>query len=151
MKTWIEFWRKVDVKQSDECWNWIGAVNKDGYGRARFQGKSIYVHRLSLIYQEPNLDFGKKVVMHICDNPRCCNPKHLLLGTHADNQADKFKKQRQAKGEKNGQSLLTEEQVKEARSKYIPKVMTYKMLAEEYGVCKDTMQKAIRGIYWSHI
>ncbi len=151
MKTWIEFWKKVDVKQSDECWNWIGAVNKDGYGRARFQGKSIYVHRLSLIYQEPNLEFGKKVVMHICDNPRCCNPKHLLLGTHADNQADKFKKQRQAKGEKNGQSLLTEEQVKEARSKYIPKVVTYKMLAKEYGVCKDTMQKAIRGIYWSHI
>ncbi len=151
MKTWIEFWKKVDVKQIDECWNWIGAVNKDGYGRARFQGKSIYVHRLSLIYQEPNLDFGKKVVMHICDNPRCCNPKHLLLGTHADNQADKFKKQRQAKGEKNGQSLLTEEQVKEARSKYIPKVVTYKMLAKEYGVCKDTMQKAIRGIYWSHI
>jgi len=151
MKTWIEFWKKVDVQKSDECWNWIGAVNKNGYGRARFQGKLIYVHRLSLIYQEPNLDFGKKVVMHICDNPRCCNPKHLLLGTHADNQADKFKKQRQAKGEKNGQSLLTEEQVKEARKKYIPKVMTYKMLAEKYGVCKDTMQKAIRGIYWSHI
>jgi hypothetical protein len=52
MKTWIEFWKKVDVKQSDECWNWIGAVNKDGYGRARFQGKSIYVHRLSLIWKK---------------------------------------------------------------------------------------------------
>jgi hypothetical protein len=151
MKTWIEYWNKVDVKKNDECWDWLGAVNKDGYGRPRFQGKLIYAHRLSLIYQEPNINFDKKVVMHICDNPKCCNPKHLLLGTHADNQADKFKKQRQAKGEKNGQSLLTEEQVKEARSKYIPKVMTYKMLAEEYGVCKDTMQKAIRGIYWNHI
>jgi hypothetical protein len=151
MKTWIEYWEKVDVTKSDKCWNWLGAVNKDGYGRVRFQGKLIYSHRLSLIYQQPNIDLDKKIVMHICDNPKCCNPKHLILGTHADNQNDKFKKQRQAKGEKNGQSLLTEEQVKEARSKYIPKVITYKMLAKEYGVCRDTMQKAIRGIYWKHI
>ena len=151
MKTWIDYWKKVDVKKNDQCWNWLGSVNKDGYGRARFQGKLIYVHRLSLIYQEPNIDLDKKVVMHICDNPKCCNPKHLLIGTHADNQTDKFKKQRQAKGEKNGQSLLTEEQVKEARNKYKPKLVTYKMLANEYGVCKDTMQKAIRGIYWKHL
>jgi hypothetical protein len=151
MKTWVEFWKKIDVNEGDKCWNWLGAVTKYGYGRPRFQGKLIYAHRLSLIYKEPSIELDKRVVMHICDNPRCCNPKHLILGTHADNQADKVNKQRQAKGEKNGQSLLTEKQVKEARSKYIPKVITYKMLAKEYGVCRDTMQKAIRRIHWSHV
>ena len=89
--------------------------------------------------------------MHACDNTRCCNPKHLLIGTHVDNQADKYKKNRQAKGEKNGQSLLSDVQVLQAREKYKPRLVTYKMLAKEYGVCKDTMQKAIRGIYWKHI
>jgi hypothetical protein len=89
--------------------------------------------------------------MHICDNPACCNPNHIVLGTHADNQKDKFEKNRQAKGEKNGFSLLTNEQVLEARKKYKPRLVTYKMLAKEYGVCKDTMQKAIRGINWKHL
>ena len=37
------------------------------------------------------------VAMHICDNPSCCNPSHLVIGTHADNQTDKYKKNRQKK------------------------------------------------------
>ena len=65
--------------------------------------------------------------------------------------SDKYKKNRQAKGEKNGQSLLTANQVIEARKKYKPRIVTYEILAKEYGVCKDTMQKAIRGIYWRHL
>ena len=151
MKTLNEFWKKIDVKNAEDCWNWLGAINKDGYGRPRFKGQLIYSHRLSLQYSEPNLDLTGKVVMHICDNPKCCNPKHLLVGTHADNQSDKFKKNRQAKGEKNGMSLLTKEKVLEAREKYKKGDITYKKLAEEYKVCKDTMQKAIRGINWKHL
>jgi len=145
-----DFWSLIDKKSENECWNWTKTVNKWGYGRFRFNGLNEMAHRVSY-----ELHTGKKinglVAMHICDNPRCCNPKHLVIGTHADNQLDKFKKNRQAKGEIIGTSLLTEMQVKEARSKYKPRVMTYKMLANEYGVCKDTMQKAIRGIYWKHI
>ena len=151
MKTWVDFWKKINVKTTNDCWEWNGSVNKDGYGRPRFQGELIYAHRLALTYATPNLDLTGKVVMHACDNTRCCNPKHLLIGTHVDNQADKYKKNRQAKGEKNGQSLLNDVQVLQAREKYKPRLVTYKMLAKEYGVCKDTMQKAIRGIYWKHI
>lgn len=151
MKTWVDFWKKVDVNESHDCWNWLGSVNKDGYGRPRFCGDLIYAHRLALKYVNPDVDLTDKVVMHTCDNPRCCNPKHLLIGTHVDNQADKYKKNRQAKGEKNGWSLLTEQKVLEARDQYKKGGFTYKELAEKYGVCKDTMQKAIRGIYWKHL
>jgi hypothetical protein len=144
-----EFWSMVDKKSESECWNWLGVVNQWGYGRYNNKGTHM-AHRYAY-----ELEHGKSikgfVAMHKCDNPRCCNVKHLEIGTHADNQHDKVKKNRHAKGEKQGMSILTENQVKEAREKYKPRVVTYKMLAKEYGVCKDTIQKAVRGILWGHI
>jgi hypothetical protein len=144
-----DFWSLIDKKSEDECWNWLGAVNQWGYGRYCNNGAHM-AHRFAyeIIY---GVSIEGFVAMHKCDNPRCCNVKHLEIGTHADNQGDKVKKNRQAKGEQQGTSKLTEKQVKQAREKYKPKIVTYKMLAKEYGVCKDTMQKAIRGIYWKHL
>lgn len=140
----------VKTGNSNECWPWLGKLNSWGYGRIRHGGIQAMAHRVA--YQ---LQTGKNIdgliAMHICDNPICCNPNHIALGTHADNQKDKFNKDRQAKGETNGQSILNEEQVIEARKLYVETKTTYKKLAEKYGVCKDTMQKAIRGIYWKHI
>ena len=88
--------------------------------------------------------------MHTCDTPNCVNPDHIKLGTHVDNQKDKFNKNRQAKGEKIATSKLTQKDVFDARNTYKNEKVTYKQLAAKYGVCKDTMQKAIRGINWSH-
>ncbi len=151
MNTEKDFWKNVDRKSNDKCWPWKGCINRWGYGRYRFNGSLHMAHRLALKFLRPDLELKNKVVMHVCDNPSCCNPNHLLLGTHADNQSDKYKKNRQAKGEKNGQSFLTEQQVIEMRKKYIPRKMTYEMLAKEYKVCKDTVQKAVRGIYWKYL
>lgn len=145
-----DFWTRLEIKDKKECWPWKESLNKDGYGRIRFNGIQKMAHRIAYeLHTGKNID--NFVLMHICDSPSCCNPNHMVVGTHADNQADKYKKNRQAKGEKNGQSLLTENQVIEARKKYKPRVVTYKMLADEYGVCKDTMQKAIRGINWRYL
>ena len=150
MKNKPDFWSFVEIRSTNECWPWLRPLNKWGYGRYRMGKLQAMAHRVA--YQ---LQTGKNidgfVAMHTCDNPSCCNPNHLVIGTHADNQNDKYKKNRQAKGETNGQSILTEEQVIEARKLYVETKTTYKKLAEKYGVCKDTMQKAIRGIYWKHI
>jgi len=145
-----EFWSLVEKKSEADCWPWLGKLNQWGYGRFNKNGFCEQAHRTAyeLIF---NKSIKGLIAMHICDNPCCCNPSHILIGTHADNQADKVKKNRQAKGEKVGTSLLTQEQVLEAREKYKTKNFTYKELAQQYGVCKDTIQKAIRGIYWKHL
>ncbi len=59
-------------------------------------------------------------VLHDCDNPSCCNPKHLFLGTCQDNVNDMFNKEREnkAKGISHGMSKLTEEDVIKIREKY---------------------------------
>jgi len=150
MKNKPDFWSFVDIQSKDKCWPWLRPLNKWGYGRYRVGNFQAMAHRVA--YQlKTGQNIDGFVAMHVCDNPSCCNPNHLVIGAHADNQADKYKKNRQAKGEKNGQSLLSDSQVLEARQKYKPRLVTYKMLAEEYGVCRDTMQKAIRGIYWKHL
>jgi hypothetical protein len=143
-----DVWDYVDKKES--CWLWTGGLNWDGYGQYAKNGVMHRAHRY--IWEiTKNKMIGNKIVMHICDTPNCVNPDHLVLGTHADNVADKIKKNRQAKGEKCPISILTESQVIEIRKKYKYRVCTYKMLADEYGVCKDTIQKAVRKINWGHV
>lgn len=65
-------------------------------------------------------DIKGMVVMHTCDNPRCINPEHLLLGSHGDNQKDKVNKGRQAKRDNHGATLLDSETVAHIRDNYVP-------------------------------
>ena len=84
------FWEKVD--KSSECWNWLGVKSK-GYGQIKVNGKHRYAHRISwdLHY---GVYLGNLDILHSCDNPSCVNPKHLSLGTHKENMADRDKKGR---------------------------------------------------------
>lgn len=88
-------WEKIERRSSDECWPWTAGTNAYGYGRisrARKDGP-ILAHRA--VYECAfDIKCGDKHVLHSCDNPRCCNPHHLTLGTPADNMADKTAKGR---------------------------------------------------------
>jgi hypothetical protein len=98
-------WSKVNIKGEDECWNWKGYKNDGGYGRTWIEDRGYYAHRVIFNLAYPNtitLSAPKDsdeagFLLHTCDNPSCCNPKHLFVGTHADNMADKVAKNRQAK------------------------------------------------------
>lgn len=94
MTTLDRFWAKVDVAGPDDCWNWTAAVSTDGYGRLGVGGHAtIRAHRLAA-----QLRFGMlhrhQIVCHACDNPRCCNPAHLFVGTHLTNARDRDTKGR---------------------------------------------------------
>jgi hypothetical protein len=70
------------------CWNWKGSVRPDGYGKTTSQGKQFLAHRLTYcIYTGMSMD-DERLVLHKCNNKRCCNPEHLYAGTQADNVRD---------------------------------------------------------------
>ncbi len=80
-------------KEIDACWIWDGFKNKRGYGMLKTGRKTAYAHRVAWELANGPID-GSLWVLHKCDNPPCCNPDHLFLGTAADNNADRHSKGR---------------------------------------------------------
>lgn len=86
------FWALVDRGLVDNCWNWRGALSTAGYGRFKLRGKLYLPHRVAYRIACGEIVDGPEhhgaVIMHRCDNPRCCNPAHLALGTQLNNVVD---------------------------------------------------------------
>lgn len=85
------------------CWEWQGSLGQEGYGNFPIRGSTEKAHRIAYRFFKGPIPPGM-CVCHTCDNPPCCNPDHLWLGTWMDNVRDKYAKGRgnHARGERNG-------------------------------------------------
>ena len=144
------FWQKVDKKEDNECWSWIGAIHYMwGYGQFRVKGKYVAAHRFSWMLHNGEIPNGL-CVCYKCDNPKSVNPKHLFLGTVADNNLDKKLKGRQPSiaGEKNPRAKLTENDIRNIRS-FHKLGYSGAELGRIYGVVKEEMYDIFSGKRWS--
>jgi hypothetical protein len=148
--TRIRFWRQAKVASADECWNWQGFIDRDGYGRFRVGSKKHTTHRFAFFLANGH-GLDAPVIRHKCDNPRCVNPAHLCTGTHQENMRDRSERNRTARGTKNGRAKLTEETVLAIRAAYIPNKITAPMLARQFGINFYVVQDIIRKRTWKHI
>jgi len=86
------FWKKVDKRSPDECWEWKGwRTGRNGYGQFIIQGHRFRAHRVAWELST-GISPNGLLVCHHCDNKPCCNPSHLFLGTVSDNARDMVKK-----------------------------------------------------------
>jgi hypothetical protein len=134
---------------ADDCWEWGSSKNARGYGRFG-DGNGGWVIASRKAYELFVGDIPDGLcVLHSCDNPACVNPRHLFLGTHADNMADMRVKGRASSkpGSKNPNSKLTEQQVRAIVSS--PKLSPE--LAKEFGVTVQRINQIRRGLGWRHL
>lgn len=146
------FWKYVEKKGPDECWEWTGAKDKMGYGRFWDGHTMLRAHQYSFSLKEgyvPNR-LKRLVVRHRCHNPGCSNPAHLEVGTPKDNSGDMVKAGRQAYGEKNGQAKLTKQQVNELRLLWETGKYTQKQLSEKYGISQPHVALIVNHKSWKN-
>lgn len=154
------FWSKVNKTES--CWIWIaGKSNK--YGNFNFNGKQYRVHRLMWESLYGPIPHGM-VICHKCDNPPCCNPDHLFIGTQKDNIQDAARKGRirnhmgcnggsefnPTRGENNGLAKLTEPDVKAIRELASQGHSSW-VLAKQYGVDPSAIRQVVKRQTWKHV
>lgn len=147
-KTRTRFWAKVDVKSSNECWNWTASKNGDGYGTFGIKGSIRGAHRIA--YEDT---FGKLepglVVRHKCDNRSCCNPAHMERGTQLDNIRDRCERGRssQLKGSRNGRAIIDADKVRLIRSDN----RTIRDIAKSFGISATQTGRIKRRESWAHV
>lgn len=144
-------WEKVDVKAESECWEYKEYRNQDGYGVITTVGdKKILTHRVAFMSKNGIIPDGMRI-LHKCDNPPCCNPNHLFLGTQADNVRDMHQKGRATKvqGEKSHKAKLTNEEVLEIRATY--NGGNRMGLSKKYKVHHNTIMWIVTNKSWKHL
>lgn len=143
------FWPKVSKGES--CWLFTGGTKNLGYGLFWLEGKMVLAHRFSWELVNGQIPDGL-CVLHQCDTRNCVRPDHLYLGTMADNCRDRDSRGRYTvlRGEANGRSRLTNEDVHLIRARYENGESSRK-LGHEFGVSKTLVLRIAKRQTWAHI
>lgn len=139
-------WLRVDRRGPDECWPWTGGRQSGGYGSMRLRRKNVRAHRIAF-QSATGIDPGALMVMHTCDNPPCCNPSHLKLGTVLDNNRDSKAKGRNKAGERHHAAKLTEAEARQIRERRKAGERGID-LASEFGVTPQLVSLIVKGRIW---
>lgn len=142
------FTKKYDVEENTGCWIWNGSrqTYSGGYGVVGFGTAKIRAHRLAWELLRGSIPAGLHV-LHKCDNPPCVNPDHLFLGSQRDNNDDKLRKGRTAKGETSGNAKLKADDVAFIRSSDLRN----KDLAELFNVDPSAVSVIRNRKRWRHL
>lgn len=147
---------------------WTGTDDGHGYGQLNIGRIPKKAHRVAWELTNGTIPDGSEVCHH-CDNPPCCNPAHLFLGTHAENMADMARKGRarvpclsgddhpmrrhpelRARGELQGSSKLTVGMVTEMRMCRAAGESSQR-LSIRFGIAKSTVNRIVARKAWAHV
>lgn len=144
---------RVTVLQQ-ECLEWPFSKAKAGYGRVYYQGKMHVASRCMAMLVHGDIPADIQV-RHTCDNPPCCNPNHLVLGTPLQNHVDSVERGRHVPpplkvGVENSSAKLTEENVREIRALWASGLKRFP-IAKRFNVSFKTIVRIVDGEGWRHV
>lgn len=135
---------RIEVDLESGCWDWTGARTSNGYGYMWLSGGPKYTHRVSAMLF---LDFeltSPLWILHGCDNPRCCNPRHLRVGTPRDNARDRAARGRVGRGKLDAADVI-------AIKGLLSDGHTHSAIAARFGVTTSMIGQIARGESWATI
>lgn len=135
---------------ADQCWEWKGRLDAKGYGFIKVNGTTTRVHRVAWALAHSQWPPAGMVVRHTCDNPPCCNPAHLILGTVRDNVQDCVRRGRRASGESLRQSMLTASDVRSIRERAAAGD-PQSAIARDYGVTQANVSSIVTRRTWRSV
>lgn len=157
------FWANVDSSAGPQaCWPWKKGGHVAGYGEMRSRGRLDRAHRIAYRLTHGEF-FSGLVICHQCDNPRCCNPRHLRIGTPGDNVRDAVSRgrilrgsqspnrRRLMRGEQHTVAKLTWDEVREIRATHVPRIVPARQLAQRYRVCEGRIYAIINRRTWAEV
>lgn len=148
------FLSKIDKETASaaggsDCWLWMGAISKAGYGTFKTGRRINAAHRMSLhLVGRPAT--GSQVVRHTCDVKTCVNPSHLIPGTHAENMADIAARDRHRRGQRRSpHAKIAHEDLMTARRDYQAGVKIAD-IARRIGSSPSSAYLAVKGITYRY-
>lgn len=143
MESRVYFEQNVSPEALTGCWLWTKGYGGNGYPTMYHKGGAYKVSRFSYETYKEALKPGQ-VVRHLCHNPSCVNPSHLISGSQTDNMQDSVKSGRLNK-------KLTDENVLAILEEYVPFSVSLKTLAIKYGVSKRNILDIVKGRKFKHL
>lgn len=136
----------------NDCWIWTGARASRGYGHTHLNNEHVYAHRAAYEWAHGIGSADGMIVRHQCDNPPCCNPAHLLVGTQSDNMQDMIRRGRgnPSKGGAIWTAKLTEADVLEAR-RLAASGWPIARIREVFPINHGALTLAVTGRTWKHL
>lgn len=138
----------MQAQETDDCILWPYAKVPDGYGQVRVNGAVWQTHRLSceIWYGSPPTPHHE--VAHSCRNRHCFNPKHLRWATRTENQLDRIADGTHNRGERCGQSKITEDDVRLIRYE-VGRGTPQAVFARHFGLATRTVSMIVRRETWA--
>lgn len=148
-KVWLAQCTKLNTATG--CLEWQKACNKWGYGIAKIKAvPESLVHRIAWVIFNGEIPLGK-YILHRCNNTRCCNVKHLYVGTQLDNMQDVTLQgtKRYISGCTHHNAVLTPEDVQQIRQ--MLKTTSQNAVATYFGVSNQCIKRIKSGVTWKHV
>lgn len=155
--TWLAkvAWLRIaaDTDEADRClcWPWAQTPGPGGYGKVYFEGRVRSAHHLTMQFAGMALPVHPDQTRHLCGNPPCVNPHHLLVGSYSENQMDRVGHGTSNAGERNGRTRLSNADARAIREAYMvyaqgpPMRTNVPQLAREHGVSHETIRRIVNG------
>ncbi len=142
----FSFWENLPILASDKCWPWMGSKDSKGYGRLFFKEGRRYVkaHRIAYFLGTKTDPYPLQII-HTCDNPPCCNPNHLLVGTSLENNRDCRDKRRN----RSGTAKVNRQIAETIRKLYASGDYYARELAIKFNVSREIVAHIVSGETWS--